>query len=439
MWGRIPFNVLPKINRNFTRTFLSESYKCTESWNQRLTSPVLQNINPANFYYELEQKFQTYGKVSPIDIDILASKISEGGDIDALADLMHKHRLTEETSNTLDSTGHSLIRAYLEKFQIDELLHILDDRLNYGVFLDSFTANMSLDVLIKNKDFKSAAKVATLIMLQEDFDNKITRALSLYACVKHLQKPEPFKEPPPAPVVIETKTKKKVEEVKVRVKFLRNSYFDDHFDLTDDNALVGKTLVMVGELIPGTIGNSAQLLGYGLYGKYEKGCEFLAKVGSDVHTDAVEMMKTFLQTVKIEDNEHFANFYQKVNALTGGSTNSFENDVSSLANSMVSENEAADVELQKKIYSEWCDLRQQRLKEDLERLQRKKRVEEIERINQSMVEEEQKLWFFENEDKIDLQIDSKRIFYHKRWFGKKKKPRTVDQGYVPPEVQKKRM
>lgn len=433
-------NILPKINRNFTRSFLSESYKCTDSWNQRLTSPVLQNINPVNFYYELEQKFQNYGKVSPVDIDILASKISEGGDIDALSDLVHKHRLTEETSNTLDSTGHSLIRACLDQFQIDELLHILDDRLNYGVFLDSFTANLSLDGLIKNKDFKSAARVATLVMLQEDFDNKITRALALYACVKYLQKPEPFKEapaPPPAPVETEPKTKKKVEEIKVRVKFLRNPYFDDHFDLTDDKALVGKTLVMVGALIPGTLGNSAQLLGYGLYGKYEKGCEFLAKVGSDVHVDAVEMLKTFLEAVKIEDNENFTNFYQKVNELAGKSTNSFESDASNFVNSMVAEHEAADIEQQKKIYSEWCELRHQRLKEELDRLQRRKRVEDIDRINKSLIDEEQKLWFFENEDKIDLLIDSKKIFYHKRWFGKKKKPRTVDEGYVPPEVQKK--
>jgi len=185
---------------------------------------------------------------------------------------MHKHRMTEETTNTMDSTGHSLIRAFLDRFQMQELLDILDDRLSYGVFLDSFTGNLCLDELIRNKDFKSAARVATLLMLQEDFDNKITRALSLYACVKHLQKPEPFKEAPPPPPVVETTptSKKKAEDIKVRVKFIRNQYFDDHFDLKEDNALVGKTLVMVGELIPGTIGNSSELLGYGLMASTRK-------------------------------------------------------------------------------------------------------------------------------------------------------------------------
>lgn len=351
MWRRLPFNLLPKINQSSTRTFLSESYKCTESWNQRLTSPVLKNINASNFYYELESKFQTYGKLSSIDIDILANKTSDGGHLDALADLMHKHRMTEETTNTLDSTGHSVIRAFLDEFQIHELLDILDDRLSYGVFLDSFAGNLCLDTLIKNKDFKSAARIATLFMLQEDFDNKITQALSLYACVKHLQKPEAFKDvPPPPPAVAETgtKTKKKVEEVKVRVAFIRNPYFDDHFDLTDDNALVGKTLVMIGEMIPGKIGNSSKLLGYGLYGKYDKGIQLLDKIGSDVHTDVIEMLKTFLEISK-DDNEKLVSFRQKISEFTGGSTNSFENDVADLVNSVVSDVEAADIEKQKKV------------------------------------------------------------------------------------------
>lgn len=350
MWKRISLNILPKINHNLSRNFLSESYKCTEIWNQRLTSPILQNINADNFHFELEQKFHSYGKVSAIDVDILANKISEGGRLDALADIMHKHRMTEETSNTLDSTMHALIRAFLDKFQIQELLDVLDDRLSYGVFLDTYSANLCLDQLIKNKDFKSAARIATLVMLQEDFNNKITQALSLFACVKYLQDPVPFKEiPPPPPIEVDTKSKKKPEEIKVRVKFIRNPFFDDHFDLVDDNALVGKTLLMLGELIPGKIGNSAQLLGYGLYGKYEKGIEFISKIGSDVHMDVIEMLKTFLETVKVEETEQLASFRQKVNDFSGGCTNNFEKDVCDLVNSAVSDVELSDIEQQKKV------------------------------------------------------------------------------------------
>jgi small subunit ribosomal protein S27 len=52
--------------------------------------------------------------------------------------------------------------------------------------------------------------------------------------------------------------------------------------------------------------------------------------------------------------------------------------------------------------------------------------------------EERKLWFFENEDKIDLEIEDKKVFYPKRWFGKKKKPRVIDENYIPPDVDKRR-
>lgn len=70
----------------------------------------------------------------------------------------------------------------------------------------------------------------------------------------------------------------------------------------------------------------------------------------------------------------------------------------------------------------------------MDRLDRARRLADIEKLRIDMEKEEEKLWFFENEDKIDLQIDSKKIHYPKRWFGKKKKPRVVDAGYVPPEI-----
>lgn len=79
-------------------------------------------------------------------------------------------------------------------------------------------------------------------------------------------------------------------------------------------------------------------------------------------------------------------------------------------------------------------MRETKLTEELDRLNRARRLADIEKLRVDMEKEEEKLWFFENEDKIDLKIDSKKIYYPKRWFGKKKKPRVVDAGYVPPEI-----
>lgn len=45
--------------------------------------------------------------------------------------------------------------------------------------------------------------------------------------------------------------------------------------------------------------------------------------------------------------------------------------------------------------------------------------------------------FFDREEKLELDIDAKKVYYPKRWFGKKKKPRKVDTDYIPPEIRPK--
>lgn len=89
------------------------------------------------------------------------------------------------------------------------------------------------------------------------------------------------------------------------------------------------------------------------------------------------------------------------------------------------------------IYGDWCVERQAKLDAELERLNRAQRLAEIERRTADMERDEQRLWFFENEDQLDLQIDGKQVTYPRRWFGKRKKPRVVDAGYVPPEIVRK--
>lgn len=96
------------------RTFLSDAYQCQETWNKRLESSLLQNINPVNFFLELDQKFQTQSRVSAVDIDIFANIITDTSHIEELADVLYKLRVTRETTFTLDSTHHAVIRYYLE-------------------------------------------------------------------------------------------------------------------------------------------------------------------------------------------------------------------------------------------------------------------------------------------------------------------------------------
>lgn len=298
------------------RNFLSDEYRCSETWQNRLQSPILQQIRPDQFYYELDRKFQQNGKVCAVDIDIFANALNDNTYLTELSDIVHKLRLTAETDKTLASTSHAVVRHHLDfgNDDLENLIYLLDDRLSYGVFLDVFTANLFLDKLLKLHNYRMAAKVATFLMLQEKFDDPINRVLSLYACYKYLEDPQPFEDmfkriateeetaaalEVPDPKAKKSKRREKKEELRIRINFLRNPYFDDHFDLRNSNHLVGKTFLAIARYLDGTIKNSMQLLGYTFYEKFAEGNTFFESLDNknNFHKDAVEIAKKQLAQV----------------------------------------------------------------------------------------------------------------------------------------------
>lgn len=57
----------------------------------------------------------------------------------------------------------------------------------------------------------------------------------------------------------------------------------------------------------------------------------------------------------------------------------------------------------------------------------------IQEKQKELNEQEQKLWFFENEDAIDLQIEEKEQLVEKP-TGKKSTSKKADDDYIPPEI-----
>lgn len=278
------------------RTFLSPAYRCDEEWSKRLESPLLKKVDLESLYVALNQKYSQNGKAHAVDIDIYANAIVEGNqEIDELTDLLHKLRMSTETSKTLESTHHAVVRCFIHSDRVDDLINILHDRLNYGIFPDHFAFNILIDSLVKRKDYTSAAKAAVLLMLQEDAENQISNALALYSCHMHLKHPENWKEP--EPVVDDSK-----EEVKVRVKYIRNPFFDDHFDLQKPAHLVGKTLAFFGKNLGDTLGRTYQLVGLTLYGKYQAASSLIKewnrkKTKQVCYAEGLDLIKTELSKI----------------------------------------------------------------------------------------------------------------------------------------------
>lgn len=274
------------------RTFLTNDYKCTEAWSSQTSTSTLTRNNLNDFYNVLDQNYLSKGVISALDVDIFANALNEPVYLEELKDLLHKLRLSAQTGSTLESTNHATVKKFIEFDQIEELVHMLQNPLDFGLFLDDFTANILLDKLIVSEKYELAAIVASTIMLQEDFSNDITCALCQYASYKYITAPRARPEPvAPTP----SGKPKKIEEIKIRVKFLRNPYFDDHFDIKDTLLLSGKTLAWISERSNDNLNNNLQILGWLIYKKYDtllSQCEnFATSPSSRVHNEVIEQMK----------------------------------------------------------------------------------------------------------------------------------------------------
>ncbi len=70
----------------------------------------------------------------------------------------------------------------------------------------------------------------------------------------------------------------------MKVTWIRNPWYDDHWDLPKDSMKAGKTFVMLNQGRHDTLGYSYSLIGWGLYEKFDRGLELLKRVADDGKT-----------------------------------------------------------------------------------------------------------------------------------------------------------
>jgi len=174
------------------RSFMSEHFQCTESWQERLkVSPISSISSISKFYFELERKYTREGIYLPIDVDIFAnSLLKPDGDqkslneerihdrLDQMQEMLQRFRQTPQTNFMLQSTTHAVIRAYLDGHGTDKLLNILDERQKFGLFPDELSLIHMLNYFLTDtagSNWKDASKVSIMMMLQEEYDIPIGR------------------------------------------------------------------------------------------------------------------------------------------------------------------------------------------------------------------------------------------------------------------------
>ncbi|XP_042239823.1 uncharacterized protein LOC121877928 [Homarus americanus] len=425
---------------NYYRTFLSASYRCEEAWNKRLQLPLIAAIKPSEYFYELDLKYKQEGKVSAIDVDLFVNKIEKSeavGFEDEIEDLIHRLRRSPETVRTLPSTPHAVLRVLSEGGCTPTLLKLISDPLNYGIFPDHYISNLLMDTFLEQKNYTAAARVASIHMLQEDFGSSLTQALTLASCYSYVTSEEnqPWEDYTP-------QVEQPEEEVKIRVKFLRNPYFDDHFDLKDPNHIVGKTLAWLSPLIGGSVGISCEILGWALYNKWKELDTALdsANKGTDsVAASVLTRVKNFLETC--DDLEIKERITSGILRLEASGDKVAELDLGSCINEMVqkaaTEAESSDIKAQEDTYLSWEKIRENEFQVQLDEYKKRQLLAEIERKKKDLAEREEVIFFFDNKEKLEMLLpDTRRKYYPKKLSLRypKKKPRKVDEGYIPPEV-----
>ncbi|XP_050452939.1 28S ribosomal protein S27, mitochondrial-like [Cataglyphis hispanica] len=424
------------------RSFLSEAYRCDEAWSRRLDSPLLQKIKPMTMFAELEQKYGSAGKVNAVDVDIFVNSVTDDSYIDEVMKTLHNLRQSTEATNILDSTHHAAIRYFLQHDFIQELHEVLNDRLNYGIFPDYFDFNMLMDHFLKRKDYASAAKIASLVMLQEDAGHPITNAFCIYACHKYLENPDDWKKPE-----IPQDTSK--EEIKVRVKYLRNPYFDDHFDLTDPRDLVGKTLNFQGKHRMDALGRTCQLRGLILYKKYDDVLklikEWLEVIQDNiVYEEIFELISKDNSNLQDQDFEKFK-LVEASLSLLKEKQNLKENlneTIENLITAAVKEEAEKDISKQCQIYSDWEHVRASILQTQIKAIEKERRIANVEKIKKELKEREQLLTFFDNEEALELQIEKIQEKERKEDERIRKMPKSekklraliTAESYIPPDI-----
>lgn len=384
-------------------------------------------------------------KVGAVDIDVFANVIRKEEQLDELEHLLIKLRKSRRTKDTLESTHHAVCRSYMAFNALERLLKVAQNRVEYGIFPDYHCSNMMLDRLIESKDFRNAAKAGVLVALQEEFENPITNRLALYAIYKYVSDPErqPWDDSeagaqdtePTAEAANEDEEEEEI--LYVRIPRIRNPYHDDHFDIAEPMRVLGKALFGFGKQFDDIAGRSCQLLGLTLHEKWPRVNETLLNLkkrnaSEKLFTkDCIDRITEAANALAAEhESKQAANsVLQELQPLSGRCS---EEPLEALLSAKLPEIGA--FEQQDKLtlvrkFEQWEIAREQALKRQLDELLRDERIKEIEAKRRELEEREKLLFFFENQDKHEMDLA-----HAEQLTEKLRSHIQVEEEYIPPTL-----
>ncbi|XP_023344231.1 uncharacterized protein LOC111713584 [Eurytemora carolleeae] len=360
-----------------SRGVVNDSFQLREAWQERLQAPVFSKIKMGEYFVELDKKFANEYRGSAVDVDIFANNVKTDTQAEHMEELLHKLRRTPHTVHTSPSTQHAAVRSMLDHGEISNLVKMLDDRRGGGP-----------KILLEAGELRAAARCASQLMLQEE-NYTLPSALGNLSCWRYYSsgRQDPWFYPEEIQV-----DENPDEVIRVRVKVVPNNYFDDHFDLRDPDRILGKTLIHFNSGSSDTVSRSLNILGNFLFGNQSRVIELLA---------SGEVAQSVLDA--LAENEELKDSVSSAKAVELDLDESLLSVCRDLEN-----NVRTDLtEKQKNLYKQWNQERNEELQRQYEVLQRAARVEAISQTKANLLKTEEKLFFFENLDRYEIEKEDK--------------------------------
>lgn len=427
-------------SRSLLRPALSANYKSQSIWNERLSCNLLSNDE--HMVKNINNKILSNNSLNHLELDIFLNITTPRTDdvvhLQESARLIRNFRKSLLSHLLLPSSSHATCRVFLYSNQLHSLTALLEDRVNYGIFPDYIITNILLDAAIEREDFSLASRIAALVMFQEDFGcNKITDALSLYSLSSYSETLPDFTSfkvnDLSADIILnpqesmlsedgetgaETKSQDDTADADVeeedendaeyiRVPWLRNPYFDDHFDIKDPRVICGRTLLALSRAYMNSdleLSLKSSLLGNVLSGKWQdaiqvsKQCE-TSSIKLGPMTKVLEHFINNLHGLESPGNQSMESLSSSIKKLEGESES-----LSVLVDKRFESQHQEDLDIDqlKKNLSAWSRLRQEALTRLREQEEKKRIVDEIKRKKEDLKRKEQFLYFYDNLKKSSL-------------------------------------
>ncbi|RNA30396.1 28S ribosomal mitochondrial-like [Brachionus plicatilis] len=351
-------------------------------------------------------------------MDLLATKIIHVNNIQELElieNIFLNFRKTQPAMFVRDSMHYSFARNYLDLNQANRLLQILKLKYKYGIFLDSYTANMLMDYFIKNGDHKNAALTAHEIMLQENAENEFTLAVCLLTCFKCLRIG-----------VDDVDEESNIEDSKQTkekrlVYFLRKEYNDEHFDLKSIPKLCGKTIYFSSsnlKMDDQNLNKNLKLYGLVHFGKYEKAVEFLEnsmiKNNEAIYDFVIDDFKKTIDSLiqNEESSQKFSASIEKWNNLSKvlesesekfvskANIDSIIQKIENYVNQIGESQTKIDIENQNNLFLKWNKEQESELNEQIRSFAMEQKKQSILQRLENLEKQEEMITFFEKRQEI---------------------------------------